>query len=172
MWSSTNAWISPFFLAARSISAGSPPISAIACARVRPDASTICRSSAYKAHAAIERFPNLLYCVSVDYELIEVLANELPKSLTDDERVVWELISKYQGTLTRDAEDGFVFEIVRKYWDRLKPIIRENPFHIISARKSVRILQTKPERTPGIGMRGCSSKVQCGKIVDRIYSIS
>lgn len=109
---------------------------------------------AYKAHAAVEKYPNLLYAVSVDYALIGVLGSELPKSLSGSETIVWDLIGKYQGTLTRDAEDIFVFEIVRKYWDRLKPMIKGNPFHIVSARKAIRVLQTKPERTPGIGMRG------------------
>ena len=47
-----------------------------------------------------------------------------------------------------------MFEIVRKHWERLKSLIKPNPFHIISARKAIRVLQTKPERTPGIGMRG------------------
>ena len=41
--------------------------------------------------------------------------------------------------------------------------MRDNPFRIISARKSIRILQKKPKRTPGIGLRawgtGASAEV-------------
>lgn len=109
---------------------------------------------AYKAHAAIEKFPSLVYAVSVDYNLIRLLSAELPNLLSSDEAIVWDLIGKFHGALVMDAEDAFVFEVVRKYWDKIKPLLGTNPFHIISARKAIRVLQTRPERTPGIGMRG------------------
>jgi hypothetical protein len=109
---------------------------------------------AYKANAAVEKYPNLIYAISVDFEMLGILRSELPKLLSTEESLVWDLITRYAGSHTRDAEDLFVFEIVRKHWERLKFLIKPNPFHIISARKAIRVLQTKPERTPGIGMRG------------------
>jgi len=109
---------------------------------------------AYKANAAVERFPSLVYAISVDYDILNILKSELPKLLTIEETIVWDMIAKYAGYQTREAEDLFVFEVVRKHWERLKSLIKPNPFHIISARKAIRVLQTKPERTPGIGMRG------------------
>jgi hypothetical protein len=109
---------------------------------------------AYKATAAVTKFPALVYAVSVDYTLVNTLILQLPKLITKEEAIVWDLIGRYQGTRVRQAEDAFVFEIVRKHWDNLKPLIQDNSFHVISARKALRILHTKPARTPGIGMRG------------------
>lgn len=108
---------------------------------------------AYKANAALETVPNLLYVVSVDYDLVGNLSNLFPTILDHNELIVWDLINNYAGAKVRSAEDTFIFSVTRKYWDEMKCIANENPFHVISARKAVRILQTKPERTPGIGLR-------------------
>lgn len=118
---------------------------------------------AYKAHAAIEVVPSLLYVVSVDYELVKKLEVLIPQFLTDEEMFVWRILNEREGSYLKNAEDTFIFSTVRKYWDKFRPQVSNNPFHVISARKSVRILQTKPQRTPGIGLRawgtGASAEV-------------
>lgn len=108
---------------------------------------------AYKAHGALEDFPNLLYVVAVDYQLLGRLATGLPSLLDAEERIVWDLLNRCGGPQVRNAEDAFVFSTVRKYWSGLKTMAADTPFHVISARKAIRILQTKPYRTPGIGLR-------------------
>lgn len=118
---------------------------------------------AYKAHAAVESLPTLLYIVSVDYDLITNLNALLPGLLTREELIVWDILNKKTGGLTKAGEDAFVFKTVRKYWDRLRGVAKSAPFRVISARKAIRILQTKPHRTPGIGLRawgtGASAEV-------------
>jgi hypothetical protein len=115
---------------------------------------------AYKAHGAVEGFPNIVYVVAVDYSLIGRLARGLMPILDEHERIVWELLGRRGGSQLRNAEDAFVFSTVRKYWSALRDFAAEVPFHVISARKALRILQTKPGRTPGIGLRawGTSSR--------------
>lgn len=117
----------------------------------------------YKASAAIETLPSLVYVVSVDFTLVAELDDLLPRLFTTDERIVWDLLNKYEGARLRTAEDAFVFATVRKNWDRIRDTVRDNPFHAVSARKSIRVLQTKPKRTPGIGLRawgtGASAEV-------------
>ncbi len=108
---------------------------------------------AYKAHGALEDFPNLLYVVGVDFQLLGRLATGLPSLLDAEERIVWDLLNRCGGPQVRNAEDAFVFSTVRKYWSGLKTMAADTPFHVISARKAIRILQTKPYRTPGIGLR-------------------
>jgi hypothetical protein len=53
--------------------------------------------------------------------------------------------------------------MVAKHWEQFYREIENTPFRVISARKSIRILQTKPKRTPGIGLRawgtGASAEV-------------
>ena len=49
------------------------------------------------------------------------------------------------------------------YWEQFAQMAAANPFHVISARRAIRILQQKPERTPGIGLKawgtGASAEV-------------
>jgi hypothetical protein len=92
--------------------------------------------------------------VSVDYGLIGTLDNLLPRLFDARETTVWRLLNGFAGAKVRNAEDAFVTTVARKHWDSLKAGIAANPFHVISARKAVRILQSKPKRTPGIGMPG------------------
>jgi hypothetical protein len=108
---------------------------------------------AYKAHAALEKLPNLLYAVSVDYGLFGQLQSLLPTLFDPRERIVWDLLNGYAGSNVRAAEDVFVTRVVRQHWAAIKAVIAANPFHIVSARKSVRVLQTKPKRAPGIGLK-------------------
>jgi hypothetical protein len=108
---------------------------------------------AYKAHGAVERFPSIVYVVAVDYQLIGRLSDGLPKLLSAEERLVWELLNRSGGSQLRNAEDAFVFSTVRKYWTELRALAANVPFHVVSARKALRILNTKPHRTPGIGLR-------------------
>jgi hypothetical protein len=108
---------------------------------------------AYKAFAAIESVPNLIYVVSVDYHLIGTLQRVLPQLFRPEEAIVWHLLNKHVGTHVKNAEDTFISAVIRKHWTQLKEICKNNPFYVISARKSVRILQTKPQRTPGVGLR-------------------
>jgi hypothetical protein len=107
---------------------------------------------AYKAHGALEANPNLLYLVSVDYDLVSSLDRLLPTLLTSEEALVWDLLNDHKGSLLRDAEDRFIFATVRKYWEELKSVARNTPFNVISARRAIRILRVKPKRTPGIGL--------------------
>lgn len=118
---------------------------------------------AYKAHAAVDSSPNLIYVVSIDYDLLPTLQELLPKLFDENESIVWTLLNSYSGAKLRGAEDQFIFNTTRKYWERFKSVIAGNPFHVISARKAIRILHTKPDRTPGIGLRawgtGASAEV-------------
>ncbi len=108
---------------------------------------------AYKAHAALERVPDLLYVVSVDYELITSIESLLPRLFDRNATITWELLNRFSGARVRSAEDAFILTIVRKHWVSIKKTVQGNPFHVISARKAIRILQRQPRRTPGIGMR-------------------
>lgn len=108
---------------------------------------------AYKAHAALKLVSDLIYVVSVDYDLVNKIEKFLPKILTRDEMIVWDLLNKYSGSLVRDGEDYFIFGMVKKYWKKIREIIDDKPFYVISARKSIKILRDRPERTPGIGLR-------------------
>jgi hypothetical protein len=107
----------------------------------------------YKASGALETLPSLLYVVSVDFTLVRTLDSLLPYLFTADERIVWDLLNKFEGARLRNAEDAFVFAMVRRHWERIRETVRNTPFHAVSARKSIRVLQTKPRRTPGIGLR-------------------
>ena len=117
---------------------------------------------AYKAYAAVEKLPSLLYIISVDYDLAGKLTG-LPTLLEPAEAITWELLNKYAGSYLRRAEDLFVSHVTQKYWSDLAKLAAQNPFHVISARRAIRILQDKPERTPGIGLRawgtGASAEV-------------
>src|SRR5439155_18777659 len=57
----------------------------------------------------------------------------------------------------------FVAAIVKRHWAKIAPRVLPAPFRAVSARKAIRILQTKPQRTPGIGLRawgtGASAEV-------------
>ena len=108
---------------------------------------------AYKAHGALEVAPNLLYLVSVDYDLIGSLDDLLPTLLTPEELLAWRLLNDHEGPRLRNGEDLFVFATVRKYWKELKSVARDTPFNVISARRAIRTLHAKPQRTPGIGLR-------------------
>jgi hypothetical protein len=118
---------------------------------------------AYKANAAVEACPNLLYIVSADYDLVKQLNELLPRLMTSDETRVWSLLNKFGGALLKKGEDDFIVSTVRKYWSALQGVVAANPFHVISARKALRILHTNPRRTPGIGLRawgtGASAEV-------------
>lgn len=107
----------------------------------------------YKASGALETLPSLLYVVSVDFTLVSTLDRLLPELFSPDERIVWDLLNRFEGARLRTAEDAFVFATVRRHWDRIRETIQDKPFHAVSARRSIRVLQTKPKRTPGIGLR-------------------
>jgi hypothetical protein len=108
---------------------------------------------AYKAYAAIEKHGPLLYVISADYSLVERLNNVLPSLFSDDEAIVWRVLSDYAGARVRSAENQFIRGILAKHWEEISRTIDHPPFVAISARKAVRILTTKPARTPGIGLR-------------------
>lgn len=118
---------------------------------------------AYKAHDAVEKEPNLVYAVSIDYDLVKKIEAHLLSRLDKDELVVWKLLNEYAGTLIRDAEDKFIYSMVNKYWPDFSSHVVLPVFRIISARKAIRILQKNPRRTPGIGLRawgtGASAEV-------------
>ncbi len=108
---------------------------------------------AYKAHAALNSVPDLLYAVSVDYLLLGLLDHLVPSLLDSNERIVWDLLNRNAGSLVTDAEDRFIFSMVKKYWPEIKKAVAHNPFHVISSRKAIAVLHNMPQRTPGIGLR-------------------
>jgi hypothetical protein len=118
---------------------------------------------AYKAHDAVEKVPNLLYAVCVNYGLLAKIRDELLSLLTPAEGHVWDVLNAYGGTLIRDAEDHFIYGMVSRYWDRFSTHMQLPDFRVVSARKAIRVLQTIPRRTPGIGLRawgtGASAEV-------------
>lgn len=126
---------------------------------------------AYKAHGALEATPNLLYVVCVDFQLKADLDAFLPTVLTRPQQLAWNVLGQFTGSNVRDAEDTFIFRIVREHWDGIKARIRHPDFHVISARKAIRVLQTSPERTPGIGLRawgtGARAEVNVHVSIDR-----
>lgn len=118
---------------------------------------------AYKAYDAIEKEPNLLYVISIDYTLLKNIERHLLTQFDHAETEVWRLLNKYSGTHIRDAEDTFVYSMVNKHWPAFSEHISPPVFRVISARKAIRILQDHPRRTPGIGLRawgtGASAEV-------------
>ena len=108
---------------------------------------------AYKAYSAVEKEPNLIYAISIDYSLIRKIERYLLTEFNKDEANVWRLLNDYTGTLIRDAEDKFIYTMVNKYWNIFSKEVALPVFRIISAKKSIRILQKFPKRTPGIGLR-------------------
>ena len=118
---------------------------------------------AYKANAAVEAVPELLYVVSVDYSLVATLNQILPTLFAPEESKVWTLLNDYAGPQIRSGEDAFIFRTVRKHWHEIKPAVAQTPFAVISARKALTILHENPKRTPGIGLRawgtGASAEV-------------
>jgi len=118
---------------------------------------------AYKAHNAIEKEPSLLYAVAIDYGLIDSINTHLIPLFDENETIVWRILNDHSGMRIRDAEDKFVYGITRRHWSNVRDKIANSEFRLISARKSVRILQKKPKRTPGIGLRawgtGASAEV-------------
>ena len=117
----------------------------------------------YKAYDAIEKEPNLLYAVAVDYGLVESINTHLIPLFDANETIVWRILNDYSGTRIRDAEDKFVYGITTRHWDSIRDNFANPEFRLISARKSIRILQKQPKRTPGIGLRawgtGASAEV-------------
>lgn len=126
---------------------------------------------AYKAHGALDNTPNLLYVVCVDFKLKADLDAFLPTVLTPPQQLAWKVLGQFTGSNVQDAEDTFIFRIVREHWDGIKTHIRHPDFHVISARKAIRVLQTSPERTPGIGLRawgtGARAEVNVHVSIDR-----
>lgn len=117
----------------------------------------------YKAYDAIEKEPNLLYAVAVDYGLVDSINAHLIPLFDENEAIVWRILNDYSGTRIRDAEDKFVYGITTRHWESIREGFADPEFRLISARKSIRILQKQPKRTPGIGLRawgtGASAEV-------------
>lgn len=107
----------------------------------------------YKAYNAIDKEPNLLYVVAIDYTIVESINTHLIPLFDDNEVIVWRIINDYSGTRIRDAEDKFVYGMTSRHWDSIRDEFANPEFRLISAMKSIRILQKKPKRTPGIGLR-------------------
>lgn len=141
----------------------------------------------YKAYNAIEKEPNLLYAVAVDYSLVESINTHLIPLFDDDESIVWRILNDHSGTRIRNAEDSFVYGMTTRHWPNIRECFANPEFRLISARKSIRILQKKPKRTPGIGLRawgtGASAEVNVhisiyeetkawGEVYDRIVKDS
>ncbi len=107
----------------------------------------------YKAYDALEKEPNLLYAVAIDYELVQSINSHLISLLDNNESIVWHILNDYSGTRIRDSEDSFVYRLTRRHWNSIRDKFANPEFRIISARKAIRILQKQPKRTPGIGLR-------------------
>jgi len=118
---------------------------------------------AYKAYDAIEKEPNLVYAICIDYTLMSKIERGLITRFSAEEASVWRILSKYAGPLIRDAEDSFVYSMVNRHWEDFSQHVSIPVFRIISARKAIRILQKQPKRTPGLGLRawgtGASAEV-------------
>jgi hypothetical protein len=118
---------------------------------------------AYKAYDAIEKQPNLLYAICIDYALVSKIERALVTRFSKEEASVWKILSKYSGPLIRDAEDKFVYSMVNRHWEDFSGHVSVPVFRLISARKAIRILQKFPKRTPGVGLRawgtGASAEV-------------
>jgi hypothetical protein len=108
---------------------------------------------AYKAYGAVDGLGPLVYVISVDYQLIGVLRSLLPRLFDPNETIAWDLLNGYAGARVRKAEDAFVERIVKRHWEQIGSEVSAATFHVVSARKAIRILQTMPRRTPGIGLR-------------------
>ncbi len=118
---------------------------------------------AYKAYDAIEKEPNLIYAICIDYTLKAKIERGLVTRFSAEEAYVWRILSKYAGPLIRDAEDRFVYSMVDRHWDEFSRNVAIPVFRVISARKAIRVLQKQPKRTPGLGLRawgtGASAEV-------------
>lgn len=118
---------------------------------------------AYKAYDAIDKEPNLVYAICIDYTLITKIERGLLPLFSTEEAAVWRLLSKYAGPLIRDAEDNFVYSMVNRHWESFAQCMSIPVFRVISARRAIRILQKQPKRTPGLGLRawgtGASAEV-------------
>lgn len=125
---------------------------------------------AYKAFDAVEKEPNLLYAVAVDYTLLATIRDKLLPLFSNEEEIVWRLLNIHGGALVRDAEDRFVYGMTIRHWKKLAPELSHVPFRLLSARKAIRILQSKPQRTPGLGLRawgtGASAEVNVHIAID------
>lgn len=110
---------------------------------------------AYKAFGAIESsdYSALVYACSVDFELAGRVKGVIDSALSPREKLVWQLLSDYTGPGVKAAEDLFVSSMVPKYWDQFRTAASDAPFVVISARRAIRILKTKPRRTPGLGLK-------------------
>ena len=104
---------------------------------------------AYKANAAVEVQPSLLDVVCPDYDLVGKLGALLPTLMTPEEALVWQVLNKYAGSHLRAGEDAFVFATVRKYWSAIREVATAKPFFVISARRALRVLHTKPDLYTG-----------------------
>jgi len=117
----------------------------------------------YKAYSAIEKEPNLLYAVAVDYGLVDSITSHLIPLFDNSEAIVWRVLNDYSGRRIKNAEDTFVYGITTRHWNSIRGNFANPEFRLISARRSIRILQKKPRRTPGIGLRawgtGASAEV-------------
>jgi len=49
---------------------------------------------AYKAFGAVEGFPNLIYAVSADYDLLRRLKEIVPTVFNDNEQIVWDILNR------------------------------------------------------------------------------
>ncbi len=108
---------------------------------------------AYKAYDAIEKEPNLIYAICIDYTLISKIETSLLTRFSAEEAAVWRILSTYAGPSIRDAEDSFVYSIVNRHWEEFSKQVAVPVFRVVSARKAIRILQSQPKRTPGLGLR-------------------
>ncbi len=116
---------------------------------------------AYKAFGAIESasYSSLVYSCSVDFELARRVGEVLKATLTPQETLVWRILNDYTGSGVKAAEDQFVSAAVSKYWDQFRVAASNTPFVVISARRAIRILKTKPRRTPGLGLKAWGTGV-------------
>jgi len=125
----------------------------------------------YKAYDALDKEPNLLYIISVDYGLINTISQRLVPLFNQQEQTTWKILNTHAGTRIRDAEDFFIYNMTLKYWAQLQNYVTTSIFHVISARKCIRILQNQPKRTPGIGLRawgtGANAEVNVHVCVSR-----
>ncbi len=120
---------------------------------------------AYKAFGAIESVPysSLVYSCSVDFELARRVGEVLKGSLTAEEALVWRILNDYTGSGVKAAENQFVSATVSKSWDKFRTAVSNTPFVVISARRAIRILKTKPQTHARLGSQSVGHRRQPAK---------
>jgi hypothetical protein len=113
--------------------------------------------SAYKAIGASERVPALVYVDLVDFTLRERV-DDFINTLEGDLAVGWHLFSWYIGPGAKKAQDRYVATLFERHGSDLKALAPSiTSFRVISAKRVLAIMRTKPRRVPGLGIKAAGT---------------